>query len=295
MLLGILFFSSLRRNLNAFYIINTLNHIHPHYYYNTLMSVLSKNRTPFHSTGPPTPTTKPLSSPFQQPNSSEGFFILIICFFPHTQPSCNWLLMNNHKPNNFSLLEPDVCRCYQTQTRVFSKLSHSKFSVIEVSTCLHNLSHSALSFALCLSDRSHLLLCFSKTILQLQMSSEIPLPLRNRPLRHCMRSSPPFIGLIFICNFKFVLHIYTVSTGQLIKNFYLFSFQFLLPYSYLALSQGAYWCLSESVVTCGLCFAAPLGCFKVKHLLLNLFCLKLFNLPNTREKKLSENLFSYRY
>lgn len=77
-----IFFPSLWRNLNAFCIVNALIHIHPHYYYKTLMSVLSKNKTPLHSTSPPTPTTKPLSSPFQQPNSSEGFFILIARLLP---------------------------------------------------------------------------------------------------------------------------------------------------------------------------------------------------------------------
>lgn len=132
--------------------------------------------------------------------------------------------MNNHKPSNFSLLDPDVCRCYQTQTRAFGKLS--KFSVVlrslpAFTTCWSCPLLCPLSPTP--SDRSHLLLCFSETILQLQMSTEIPLPLGNHPLSHCMRSSPSFIGLIFNCNFKFVLQIFTVSAGQLIKNFSLFN------------------------------------------------------------------------
>lgn len=158
------------------------------------------------------------------------------------------------------------------------------------------------------SDRSHLFLCFSKTILQLQMSSEIPLPLGNHSLSHCMRSSPSFIGLIFICNFKLVLQIFTVSAGQLIKHFSLFSFQFLLHYTYLVLYQGAYWRLNKSCRNVWILLGSTIVSlssvcrpslklldFKGKRMLLNLFCLKLFNLPNIWERKLSENLFSYRY
>lgn len=143
------------------------------------------------------------------------------------------------------------------------------------------------------SDRSHLFLCFSKTILQLQMSSEIPLPLGNHSLSHCMRSSPSFIGLIFICNFKLVLQIFTVSAGQLIKNFSLFSFQFLLHYTYLVLYQGAYWRLNKSCRNVWILLGSTIVSlssvcrpslklldFKGKRMLLNLFCLKLFNLPN---------------
>lgn len=125
------------------------------------------------------------------------------------------------------------------------------------------------------SDRSHLFLCFSKTILQLQMSSEIPLPLGNHSLSHCMRSSPSFIGLIFICNFKLVLQIFTVSAGQLIKNFSLFSFQFLLHYTYLVLYQGAYWRLNKScrnvwillgstIVSCPPCVGHHSNCLTLK-------------------------------
>lgn len=136
------------------------------------------------------------------------------------------------------------------------------------------------------------------------MSSEIPLPLGNHSLSHCMRSSPSFIGLIFICNFKFVLQIFTVSAGQLIKNFYLFSFQFLLHYSYLALYQGAYWHLNKSCRNVWILLGSTIVSlssvcrpslklldFKGKRMLLNLFCLKLFNLPSPWERKLRKFVF----
>lgn len=138
------------------------------------------------------------------------------------------------------------------------------------------------------------------------MSSEIPLPLGNHPLSHRMRSSLPFIQLIVICNFKFVLQIYTVSAGQLIKNFYLISSQFLLHYSYLVLCQVPTGFSINHVIVCGSCFGVllcrcppwvghhsnclTLKCW-VKHLLLNLFCLKLLNFPNTWGRKLSENTY----
>lgn len=180
-----------------------------------------------HSTGLPTPTTKLLlfqSHPIRR--------LLHSCSLPsHRAPL--------PKPNCFSLPETDVCRCCRTQTRVFGKLPKAELSVFFRALPAFQAILQVLSFARCPhppSDRSYLLLCCS-TALQLQMSSEIPLPPGNHPSSHRVRSSPSFVGLIFICDFKCVQMFNSCLRRITYKKFHLISLLIPSPLS------GAHWYL----------------------------------------------------
>lgn len=204
---------------------NSLIQIHPCYCCKVLMSALSKNKTALH--GLPTPSTKLLlfkSHPIRR--------LLHSCFLPsHRAPL--------PKPNCFSLPETDVCRCCRTQTRVFGKLPKPELSVFFRALPAFQAISQVLSFARCPhppSDRSYLLLCCS-TALQLQMSSEMPLPPGNHPSSHRMRSSPSFVGLIFICDFKCVQMFNSCLRRITYKKFHLISLLIPSPLS------GAHWYL----------------------------------------------------
>lgn len=149
------------------------------------MSVLSKNRSPLHRSSHS--TTKPPSSPFKSQTPQQGSLFLL---FASLTPTQLHLSFNGH-------INHIISSCWMqmfagvTGPRLESSAGHPGQCVPQVH--LPSQPHlSALSVALCpfpASDRGPLLSCFSTTILRMQMSSEMPLPLGNHPLSHNMSSS----------------------------------------------------------------------------------------------------------